>query len=94
MSRDSDTLSRLRANQSLLFIIKAACAYFHNLWFDTIEPTICRTRSEHPNHYTMHRWKTQMLQDIINIILTVILNTSLFGYNYLILHSQLHLSII
>jgi hypothetical protein len=60
MSPHSDTLSRFRANQSLLFLINAACLaekqqiQIYSLRFD---PTGARShdlphRGEHANHYT------------------------------------------
>ena len=52
-------LSRFRANQSLLFLLNAACITEKQqipiLVFDVtrsgLEPTIYRTRGEHANHY-------------------------------------------
>jgi hypothetical protein len=64
MSLHSDTLSRFRANQSLLFLLNAACGEARNtnfIVFDLIrpelEPMIYRTRGKHANHYaTLLAW--------------------------------------
>jgi hypothetical protein len=60
MSPHSDTLSSFRANQSLLFLLNAAClAEKQNSNFTVfgltrsgLEPTIYLTRGEHTNLYT------------------------------------------
>ena len=58
MSLHSDTLFWFRANQSLLFLLNAACLAekqqiynFIVLTRPGLEPTIYRTRGEHANHY-------------------------------------------
>jgi hypothetical protein len=60
MSLHSDTLFWFRANQSLLFLLNAACLvekqHIYNLIVFVLtrpglEPTIYRTRGEHANHY-------------------------------------------
>ena len=56
----SDTLFWFRANQSLLFLLNTASFVekqqipisVFGLTFPGFEPTICRTRGEHANHYT------------------------------------------
>jgi hypothetical protein len=61
MSPHSDTLSSFRANQSLLFLLNAAClAEKQNsnitvfvLIRSGLEPTIYHTWGEHTNHYTI-----------------------------------------
>ena len=60
MSPQSDTLSRLRANQSLLYLLHAACLaekqqiqiLVIGLTRSGLEPMIYRIQGEHPNHYT------------------------------------------
>ena len=61
MSHHSDTLFWFRANQSLLFLLNAACLaekqqipiLYYLVWPDRgLEPTIYRSRGEHANHYT------------------------------------------
>jgi len=60
MSPHLDTLSWFRADQSLLFLLNAACLPEKQqisicIVFDMtrlgLEPTIYRTRGEHSNHY-------------------------------------------
>ena len=55
MSLHSDTLFWFRANQSLLFLLNAACNKYqlHSLCFyrPVLESTIYCTRGEHANHY-------------------------------------------
>jgi hypothetical protein len=60
MSLHSDTLFWFRANQSLLFLLNAACLAEKQQIYNFIvfvltrpglEPTIYRTRGEHANHY-------------------------------------------
>ena len=58
MSNISDILSWFRANQSLLFLLNAACLEARNtnfivfgLTWSGLEPTIYLTRGEHANHY-------------------------------------------
>ena len=63
MSLHSDTLFRSRANQSLFFLLNAAClansgettnknVIVFGLTRPGLEPTIYRNRGEHANHYT------------------------------------------
>ena len=61
MSLHLDTLFWFRSNQSLLFLLNAACLaekkqipILKSLVFNRpgLEPTIYRTRGEHVNHYT------------------------------------------
>ena len=59
LSPHSDTLSWLRANQTLLFLFNAACLtekqqyQILSFWLDpTGAPTIYRTQGENANHYT------------------------------------------
>jgi hypothetical protein len=60
MSPHSDTLSRFRANQSLLFLFNAVCLaekqhilmLVFGLIRSRLKPTIYHTRGEHSNHYT------------------------------------------
>ena len=60
MSPHSDTLSWFRANQFLLFLIRAACLAerqeYNFIVFGMtqlrLEPTIYRTLGDHANHYT------------------------------------------
>ena len=60
MSLHLDTLSRFRANQSLLFLIDAACLAekqqipisVFSLTRQELEHTIYRNRGDHANHYT------------------------------------------
>ena len=60
MSSHSDTLSWLRADQSLLFLLNAAClAEKQQILIEVfcltrsgLEPTIYHTGGEHANHYT------------------------------------------
>jgi len=66
MSLYSNTLSRFRANQPLLFV-NAACLtekqqiQFYSLWFDPteLEYVIYHTRGEHANHYTTNVYHTR-----------------------------------
>ena len=60
MSPHSDTLSWFRADQSLLFLLNAACllekqqiaiCIVFGMTRPGLEPTIYRTRGEHCNHY-------------------------------------------
>ena len=61
MSLHSDTLIWFRANQSLLFLLTAACLeekqatntnfIVLGLTWPGLEPTIYRTRGDHANHY-------------------------------------------
>ena len=60
MSLHSDALFKFRASQSLLLLIKAACAYWRNFSFIVFnltrpwsELTICRTRGEYSNQYAI-----------------------------------------
>jgi hypothetical protein len=61
MSLHSNTLSWFRANQSLLFLLNAACLaeqqhipifLFFGLTRPGLEPTVYRTRGEHANLYS------------------------------------------
>ena len=60
MSPHSYTLSRFRANQPLLLLLKAACCreaantncIVFGLTRSGIEPTTCNTQGDHTNHYT------------------------------------------
>ena len=56
MSPHSDTFFWFRANFSLMLLAyrRSNKYQFYSLWSDMIrlEPTICRTRDEHANHYT------------------------------------------
>ena len=60
MSPHPDTLSWFRADQSLLFLLNAAClpekqqisiCIDFGMTRPVFEPTIYRTRGEHTNHY-------------------------------------------
>ena len=60
MSPHLDTLSWFRADQSLLFLLNAAClpekqqisiCIVFGMTRPGLEPTIYRTRGEHSNHY-------------------------------------------
>jgi len=50
----SDTLSLFRANQSLLFLLNAACLAERQQIPFLYDPTIYRTQGEHANHYTTY----------------------------------------
>ena len=63
MSPHLNTLSWFRANQSLPFLLHAACCVF-GLTRSGLDPTIYHTRGEHANHYTtdtVHNYKKREL---------------------------------
>jgi hypothetical protein len=82
MSLHSDTLFWFRANQSLLFLLNAACVLngeatntnfiVFGLTRRGLDPTIYRTRVEHANHYTT---------DAVDIYLEE-WNNSIIDYKY------------
>ena len=73
MSPHPDTLSLFRANQSLPFLLNAACVLSgeatntnfidFDLTRSGLEPTICHTRGEHANHYIIDAFQYKSKRD-------------------------------